>query len=125
MGRTLRLAWGVLRRFYLVNFRKDYVREQTLARQGTCTRCGECCRVIFVCPFLKEGNHCRIYTRRSEQCREFPIDKRDLKDVPVCSFRFQDAWAGEKKPAFTAPAAIEWKDGPPVGSGRPTGSSLA
>lgn len=90
MWRKFQHAWGVLRRFWLVHFRPDYVQRQLQKRQGECRRCGNCCLLVCRCPFLKGENQCTIYGWRSRQCREFPIDERDLKDVPSCGFRFEE-----------------------------------
>ena len=81
-------AWGKVRRFLLCHFRPDYVRESISRRHGECRRCGDCCRILFRCPFLKNGNSCTIYKMRSRACRMFPIDRRDLADVPTCAFHF-------------------------------------
>lgn len=91
MWRTIRHAWGVLRRFLLVHFRPAYVERQLQKRQGECQRCGDCCLIVCRCPFLKGENECAIYSSRSRQCRKFPIDERDLRDVPTCAFRFETA----------------------------------
>ena len=97
MFRRVRRAWGVVRRFLLVHFRAGYVRRQAELRSGECSRCGKCCRILYRCPMLAEGNHCQIYGKRPQQCRQFPIDARDLKDVPECSFRFPEMEPAEEK----------------------------
>jgi Fe-S-cluster containining protein len=91
MPDSIKRGLGVVRRFYLVHCRKHYVRQQLLNRSGECMRCGKCCSIIVRCPFLKDGNHCSIYSARPAQCRAFPIDWHDLSDVPQCSFRFNGA----------------------------------
>jgi len=88
MVRTIRLAWGTARRFYLTHFRRKYVQEQAHRRRGECARCGKCCKIVMPCAFLKDRNHCRIYGSHPNQCRAFPVDYRDLKDVPECRFWF-------------------------------------
>ena len=80
--------WGVIRRFYLVHCRPEYVETKRKQRVGECSRCGDCCLLVVRCPFLEGKNECKIYSKRSEQCRMFPIDERDLEDCPTCSFRF-------------------------------------
>ena len=92
MAQNIVLAlWGKLRRYYLSHFRKDYVRRQVEEkRRGECTRCGECCSIGFTCWWLEDGNVCSNYEDRPMQCRHFPIDERDLKDVPDCGFWFED-----------------------------------
>jgi len=81
-------VWSKFRRFYLTHFRPGYVREQESRRRGECRRCGLCCRIAVKCWFLKDGNHCVIYSQRPAQCRAFPIDPRDLRNVPSCGFHF-------------------------------------
>ena len=88
-----RQAQGKLRRFVSANFRKDEVVAKLALRQGECNRCGACCEILFKCPFLKQHTDgtttCGIYEDRPNQCRLFPIDKRDLEEVRgSCSFYF-------------------------------------
>ncbi len=90
-----RQAQGKLRRFVSANFRKQEVIEALTLRQGECNRCGACCEILFKCPFLKRQDDnstaCGIYEDRPNQCRLFPIDKRDLEEVRgTCSFYFID-----------------------------------
>ena len=84
---------GKLRRFVSANFRKGEVVAQLALRQGECNRCGACCEILFKCPFLKKQRDgttsCGIYEDRPNQCRLFPIEKRDLEEVRgTCSFYF-------------------------------------
>ena len=88
-----RQAQGKLRRFMSANFRKQEVRESLSLRRGDCNRCGACCEILFKCPFLKKHTDgtttCGIYEDRPNQCRLFPIEKRDLEEVRgTCSFYF-------------------------------------
>jgi hypothetical protein len=88
-----RQVQGKLRRFVNVNFRKNEVIEKLALRQGECNRCGACCEILFKCPFLKKHgdgtSSCGIYEDRPNQCRLFPIDQRDLREVKgTCSFYF-------------------------------------
>lgn len=88
-----RQAQGKLRRFMSANFRKQEVRESLSLRRGECNRCGACCEILFKCPFLKKHldgtTTCGIYEDRPNQCRLFPIEKRDLEEVRgTCSFYF-------------------------------------
>jgi hypothetical protein len=88
-----RQAQGKLRRFVSANFRKDEVIAQLALRRGECNRCGACCEILFKCPFLKKHGDgtttCGIYEDRPNQCRLFPIEKRDLEEVRgSCSFYF-------------------------------------
>ncbi len=88
-----RQVQGKLRRFVSANFRKGEVVAQLALRQGECNRCGACCEILFKCPFLKKHRDgttsCGIYEDRPNQCRLFPIEKRDLEEVRgTCSFYF-------------------------------------
>ena len=88
-----RQAQGKLRRFVRANFRKDEVIASLALRQGECNRCGACCEILFKCPFLKKHRDgtttCGIYEDRPNQCRLFPIEKRDIEEVRgTCSFYF-------------------------------------
>ena len=88
-----RQAQGKLRRFVRANFRKDEVIASLALRQGDCNRCGACCEILFKCPFLKKHRDgtttCGIYEDRPNQCRLFPIEKRDIEEVRgTCSFYF-------------------------------------
>ncbi len=88
-----RQVHGKLRRFVTVNFRKEEVVAALALRRGECNRCGACCEILFKCPFLKKHGDgttsCGIYDDRPNQCRLFPIEKRDLEEVRgTCSFYF-------------------------------------
>lgn len=88
-----RQAQGKLRRFVSANFRKQEVIESLALRRGDCNRCGACCEILFKCPFLKKHDDgtstCGIYEDRPNQCRLFPITRRDLQEVRgTCSFYF-------------------------------------
>ena len=90
-----RQAHGKLRRFVNINFRKQEVVEKLALRRGDCNRCGACCEILFKCPFLKKHQDgtstCGIYEDRPNQCRLFPIDHRDLREVRgTCSYYFVD-----------------------------------
>lgn len=88
-----RQAHGTLRRFVNVNFRKEEVVAALALRRGDCNRCGACCELLFKCPFLKKHSDgtttCGIYEDRPNQCRLFPISRRDLDEVRgSCSYYF-------------------------------------
>jgi hypothetical protein len=88
-----RQAHGKLRRFVSANFRKEEVVAALALRRGDCNRCGACCEILFKCPFLKKHGDgtttCGIYEDRPNQCRLFPIERRDLDEVRgQCSFYF-------------------------------------
>lgn len=67
-------------------------------RQGKCTptvcqtldgRTGAaCCKLGYVCPFLKESN-CKIYEIRPTNCRVFPATPSDLHLVKNCGYYFK------------------------------------
>ncbi len=54
-------------------------------RAGSCNRCGACCKLPNVCPFLgfdHEGlSYCKIYPVRPLNCRKYPRTESDQ----VCS----------------------------------------
>jgi hypothetical protein len=88
-----RQAQGKLRRFVSANFRKQETIAALSLRRGECNRCGACCEILFKCPFLKKhtdgSTTCGIYEDRPNQCRLFPIERRDLEEVRgTCSFYF-------------------------------------
>jgi hypothetical protein len=88
-----RQAQGKLRRFVSANFRKQEVIDALALRRGDCNRCGACCEILFKCPFLRKHDDgtstCGIYEDRPNQCRLFPIERRDLDEVRgQCSFYF-------------------------------------
>ena len=90
--RKARQFQGKVRRWLLDKFKKDFIRRKLAQRDGECQQCGKCCALVYRCPFLvKDGDKqvCRIYEFRPAQCRHFPIDKRDLKEVGiVCGYSF-------------------------------------
>ncbi|MCZ6634293.1 MAG: hypothetical protein O7G87_12875 [bacterium] len=93
LRKTCRLATGKIRRFWLVRFRKTYVTQQIAYRQGECNQCGNCCEILFQCPFLirvEDGSSmCSIYENRPGQCAAFPINEKCLSDVDFdCTHTF-------------------------------------
>ena len=83
---------GVVRRLYLNRFKQAYVRNQISIREGECYQCGQCCKLVFRCPFLNKAGRCLIYHKgRPMQCRTFPIDGRDLEEVDgKCGYLFME-----------------------------------
>jgi len=65
-----------LRRFYLLNFRKAYVKKSLTERVGECPPgCGACCGDMK-CRYLDKNLRCTIYKER--KClNPFPIDKKE------------------------------------------------
>ena len=91
--KTKRQALGKVRRFFLIKLKKPYFEQQMEERQGECNQCGNCCELLFKCPFLVkvEGGSslCSIYENRPKQCAAFPIDNRCLSEVDFdCSYTF-------------------------------------
>ena len=80
----MKLLHGKIRRMGLYLFKRDYVNRSLAARQGTCRRCGACCRLAIRCIHLRETEGlaaCAIYRKRgSPNCLLFPLDQRDLAD---------------------------------------------
>lgn len=80
------LLRGVLRRFFLILFRPQYVRAGVARRKGACARCGACCRLAmsrcFALSHQADGSsHCAIYNKvRMPNCIQFPIDERDIAE---------------------------------------------
>ncbi len=87
VGAKLVQGWGKLRRFYLSNLRPGYVAHSHRRRRGACKRCGACCEIMFRCPHMRDPNQCATYETRYRQCKDFPIDERDL--LPDCGFHFE------------------------------------
>lgn len=84
---------GKIRRYLLVRFKRDYVQDQMGLRQGECNQCGNCCEILFKCPFLirqEDGaGICSIYDDRPGQCAAFPIDDACLEEVDFdCTYEF-------------------------------------
>lgn len=87
------LFYHKIKRFIIVHIKIRYVMKNLKLREGICNKCGKCCMIVYKCPFVKEkdGNFiCLIYKLRPLQCRAFPINKYDLKDIGFkCSFQFK------------------------------------
>ncbi len=84
---------GKVRRFLLLRFRKSYATEQIEKRQGECNQCGNCCEILFQCPFLVKNDtddtYCSIYENRPKQCAAFPVNEKCLSEVDFdCSYSF-------------------------------------
>ena len=94
LNNTMILFYHKVKRFVLVHFRRQFVRESINAREGTCDQCGQCCKIVVHCPFLSEKDghtSCRIYKFRPLQCRAFPLYERDMDDIEYkCSYRFRN-----------------------------------
>jgi len=96
----LKLLGGRPRRLFLNLFRPGLVRANLARRRGECRRCGACCQMGAYCRHLKYGagdlSECVRYKKwRSSNCRNFPMDERDLAernlvapDTP-CGYHFE------------------------------------
>jgi len=88
---------GKVRRLWMVHYRKDYVRNQLVSRQGNCRQCSACCSMLFTCPMLTNDGGCLTYgTCRPQACKVFPIDQRDIDEVRLaggeCGYRFAEPY---------------------------------
>ncbi|MGA1196816.1 MAG: YkgJ family cysteine cluster protein [Candidatus Latescibacterota bacterium] len=93
--RVRRQTFGKIRRFFLLRFQENYVEKQMESRQGECNQCGNCCEILFRCPFLvkvEDGSSlCSIYENRPKQCAAFPIDEKCLSEVDFdCTYTFDN-----------------------------------
>lgn len=113
----LSMAWGKIRRGWLVAFRKKKVTQKLSHRRGACTRCGACCKILFNCPAYDESGgepRCLIYNDRPGVCSLFPMDAADLAERNIvmpdrkCGYYFVD----EAKPVEVT--ALRF--GPPPGT---------
>lgn len=66
---------------------------------GNCNNCGACCYILY--PDMKwricfnynihSDHHCKIYSNRPKECREYPRTPMDLERVAKwCSLQFID-----------------------------------
>jgi len=82
---------------WFIYLRPKKTQDLLSLREGECQRCGACCKIAFECPALgHEDNQptCKLYKQRSDVCKLFPIDERDIKDRDIllphikCGYRF-------------------------------------
>ncbi len=61
-------------------------------RKGECKNCGECCKLLLKCPFLKYNktgkSYCRIFLIRPLGCRKYPRTESEWKTRETCGFKF-------------------------------------
>jgi hypothetical protein len=63
-------------------------------RTGECLRCGECCKFLVRCPFLRFSDdesrtpRCAAYFLRPPQCRKYPRTESEQIHKP-CGYRFK------------------------------------
>ena len=82
---------GQWRRLFLNFARKSYVEDQLKKRKGYCKQCGKCCELAYKCFFLTDTRKCTVYHKgRPKQCTTFPLDQRDIDDIPggECGYYF-------------------------------------
>ena len=62
-------------------------------RKGACVNCGACCKLPYVCPFLKHKpdgrSYCEIYPIRPLNCRRYPRAESEFSTADTCGFRFE------------------------------------
>jgi Fe-S-cluster containining protein len=62
-------------------------------RRGRCIRCGACCKLPNVCPWLDfdEQNRavCKIYFFRPLNCRKYPRTESEFITAETCGYRFE------------------------------------
>jgi hypothetical protein len=62
-------------------------------RRGRCVRCGACCKLPNICPFLKTNGdgkgYCVIYPIRPLSCRKYPRTESEHITKDTCGFRFE------------------------------------
>jgi hypothetical protein len=63
-------------------------------RRGKCSRCGACCKLPNLCPFLsidKDGfSSCKLYWLRPLNCRKYPRSKSELITADSCGYSFDE-----------------------------------
>jgi len=63
-------------------------------RRGTCAHCGECCKLAYVCPFLKTradgSSYCAVYHFRPPACRKYPRSASEHITPATCGFSFDE-----------------------------------
>jgi len=63
-------------------------------RKGRCTRCGACCKLPNLCPFLgidEEGlSTCKVYWLRPLNCRKYPRTKSEFLTTDTCGHSFDE-----------------------------------
>ena len=63
------------------------------SRTGECVRCGACCKLPNICPFLRydenDKSRCTIYLIRPMNCRVYPRNENEHLTNDTCGFRFE------------------------------------
>jgi hypothetical protein len=95
----VQMAWGKVRRFLWPIVAPKSFQASMAKREGSCSRCGACCQLLYKCPYLEEKNGvfaCSIQGKKPGNCIRFPIDARDLADRDIvmpdvkCGYSFPD-----------------------------------
>ncbi|CAA0085695.1 Uncharacterised protein [BD1-7 clade bacterium] len=64
-------------------------------RVGSCNGCGDCCKLPYVCPFLKQDKDdnytCSVYFFRPPSCRKYPRIEAEQLTPENCGFSFVNA----------------------------------
>ncbi len=64
------------------------------SRNGSCNRCGACCKLPNPCPFLGVDEDglciCKIYRLRPFNCRKYPRSKSELLTADTCGYSFNE-----------------------------------
>lgn len=74
-------TYRILRRIYIIKFRKEYLNKSIKERMGKCNKCGKCCSIT--CPhFNLEFMMCDLWIKGGKDmlplwCRICPIDEKD------------------------------------------------
>ncbi|MHB0945971.1 MAG: hypothetical protein ACYC3B_02250 [Sedimentisphaerales bacterium] len=62
-------------------------------RAGNCLRCGQCCKLLVNCPFLRydaeNKSSCSIYKCRPLNCLKYPRTSSESVTADKCGFRFE------------------------------------
>ena len=76
-------------------------------RKGSCVNCGQCCRMVFKCPFLKYKNnkaYCLIYSFRPLSCKKYPRTEKECLTTRTCGFKFiKDENIEKREETFSFP----------------------
>ena len=64
-------------------------------RQGRCVRCGACCKLPNVCPWLAFDEQnlaiCKCYFFRPLNCRKYPRTESEFITPETCGYHFEDS----------------------------------
>jgi len=62
-------------------------------RRGKCLRCGACCKLPNICPWLDFDRQnkavCRIYPFRPLNCRKYPRTESEFITADTCGHTFE------------------------------------